>query len=35
LRASEAVPAHAQEMAHVGNWDIELVAKSYLCSAEA
>jgi hypothetical protein len=35
LRASEAVPAEAQEMAHVGNWDIDLVAKSYLCSAEA
>ena len=29
------MPAEAQEMAHVGNWDIDLVAKSYLCSAEA
>jgi hypothetical protein len=35
LRASEAVLADAQEMAHVGNWDIDLVAKSYLYSAEA
>ena len=29
------MPAEAQEMAHVGNWDIDLVAKSYLCSAKA
>jgi hypothetical protein len=35
LRASEAVQAEAQEMAHVGNRDMDLVAKSYLCSAEA
>jgi hypothetical protein len=34
LRASEAVPAEAQEMAHVGNWDIDLVAKSYLFLAK-
>jgi PAS domain-containing protein len=35
LRASEAVLAEAQEMAHMGSWDIDLVAKSYVCSAEA
>jgi hypothetical protein len=29
LRASEAVLAEAQEMAHAGNWDIDLVAKSF------
>jgi len=35
LRASEAVLAEAQQMAHAGNWHIDLLAKSYVCSAEA
>jgi diguanylate cyclase (GGDEF)-like protein/PAS domain S-box-containing protein len=34
-RVSEAVLAAAQEIAHVGSWDIDLVAKSYVCSTEA
>ena len=35
LGVSEAVMAQAQEMAHIGSWDIDLVAKSYVCSLEA
>jgi diguanylate cyclase (GGDEF)-like protein/PAS domain S-box-containing protein len=35
LRVSEAVMAEAQEIAHVGSWEIDLVAKSYVCSTEA
>jgi diguanylate cyclase (GGDEF)-like protein/PAS domain S-box-containing protein len=35
LSVSEAVMAEAQEMAHVGSWDVDLVAKTYVCSIEA
>jgi diguanylate cyclase (GGDEF)-like protein/PAS domain S-box-containing protein len=35
LRVSEAVMAAAQEIAQVGSWEIDLVAKSYVCSKEA
>jgi len=34
-RDSEAAMVEAQAMAHVGSWDIDLVAKSYFCSLEA
>jgi diguanylate cyclase (GGDEF)-like protein len=35
LRESEAVMAKAQEIAHVGSWDIDLIDKTYRCSLEA
>jgi diguanylate cyclase (GGDEF)-like protein/PAS domain S-box-containing protein len=35
LSISEAVMAEAQEMAHIGSWEIDLIAKSYVCSVEA
>jgi hypothetical protein len=35
VRKSEAVMAMAQEIAHVGSWDIDLVTQTYGCSAEA
>jgi len=35
LGVSEAVMAEAQEMAHFGSWEIDLIAKSYVCSVEA
>jgi diguanylate cyclase (GGDEF)-like protein/PAS domain S-box-containing protein len=35
LSVSEAVMAEAQQMAHFGSWEIDLVAKTYVCSLEA
>ncbi|HEY0307672.1 MAG TPA: EAL domain-containing protein [Acidobacteriaceae bacterium] len=35
VRQSESVMAKAQEIAHVGSWDIDLVTKTYNCSVEA
>ena len=35
LVVSEGMMAEAQEMAHIGSWEIDLAARSYVCSVEA